>query len=227
MIRLHAVVEGQTEETFINSVLAPELGRLRIFVDAHRITTERTRLRTFRGGLLKYSHLRTDLDLWMRQEDRHPESWFTTMIDLYALPEDFPCFSECAQHRDPVERVGCLESAFRRDINHPRFIPYIQLHEFEALLFADPRKFEVAFPGRAAEIDGLVSIRSEFPNPEDIDDGSDSAPSKRILRIFPDFKKAVAGPVILAQIGINTLRRECRHFDGWIRRIEQVAPSLA
>jgi hypothetical protein len=70
MIRLHAVVEGQTEETFVNNVLAPELGPLDIVIDAHRVITGRMKARTFRGGLLKYSHLRKDLDLWVHQ-DRH------------------------------------------------------------------------------------------------------------------------------------------------------------
>ena len=226
MIRLHVVVEGQTEETFVNNVLATELGPLGVVANAHRVTTGRMNARTFRGGLLKYSHLRKDLDLWMR-EDRRPESWFTTMIDLYALPDDFPSFDRCSQVRDPVQRVKCLEEGFEHDLDHRRFIPYIQLHEFEALLFAEPWKFEVAFPGETSKIGGLVSIRNEFSSPEHIDDGSDTAPSKRILQVYPDYKKTVAGPEISAQIGMATLRRECPHFDGWIRRIEHVAKSNA
>ena len=226
MIRMHAVVEGQTEETFVNNVLAPELGPLNVVIDAHRVTTGRLKARAFRGGLVKYGHLRKDLDLWMRQDD-HLDSWFTTMVDLYALPGDFPGLASCAQVRDPYGRVECLEEGFERDMAHRRFIPYIQLHEFEALLFAAPRKFEVAFPGAASKIDELVSIRGSFSTPEHIDDGFDSAPSKRILQIFPGYKKTVAGPEISAQIGMATLRRECPHFDGWMRRIEQVAASTA
>jgi hypothetical protein len=226
MIRLHAVVEGQTEETFVNNVLAPELGPLGVVMDAHRVTTGRLKARTFRGGLVKYGHLRKDLDLWMRQDDNF-ESWFTTMIDLYALPDDFPDFGRCAQSRDPFRRVECLEAGFERDMAHRRFIPYIQLHEFEALLFADPQKFEIAFPAAASKIDELFSIRECFSTPEHIDDGADTAPSKRILEIFADYKKTVAGPEISAQIGMATLRLECPHFDGWLRRIELAAASPA
>ena len=138
----------------------------------------------------------------------------------------FPGRDKCAQLGDPVKRVECLEDAFALDIARPRFIPYIQLHEFEALLFAEPRKFEIAFPGRTSEIDTLVSIRSEFSNPEQIDDGPDKAPSKRILQVLRDYRKSLAGPVISAQIGMATLRRECSHFDGWIKRIEQIAASI-
>ena len=77
--------------------------------------------------------------------------------------------------RDPLQRVECLEAEFERDIAHRRFIPYIQAHEFEALLFAEPRQFAAAFPGAISQIDNLVSIRSGFPSPEHIDDGFDSA----------------------------------------------------
>jgi hypothetical protein len=224
MIRLHAVVEGQTEETFVNNVLAPQFGPLDVIVDAHRVTTGRMKARTFRGGLLKFSHLRRDLDLWMRQDD-HPDSWFTTMIDLYALPDDFPGFASCAQVCDPIQRAECLEAEFEHDISHRRFIPYIQAHEFEALLFAEPRQFGIAFPGATTQIDDLVSIRNQFPSPEHVDDGFDSAPSKRILRVFPGYKKTVASPEISAQIGMATLRGECRHFGAWVARIERVATS--
>jgi hypothetical protein len=128
--------------------------------------------------------------------------------------------------RDPLQRVECLEAEFERDIAHRRFIPYIQAHEFEALLFAEPRQFAAAFPGAISQIDNLVSIRSGFPSPEHIDDGFDSAPSKRIVHLFPDYKKTVAGPEISARIGMATLRGKCPHFDGWVARIENVATSI-
>jgi len=176
MIRLHAVVEGQTEETFVNAVLAPELAPPGVVLDAHRVTTGRLKNRTFRGGFVKYGHIRKDVDLWMRQDD-HPESWFTTMIDLYAL------------------------------------------------LFAEPRKFDVAFPDATSKIDDLVSIREGFSSPEPIDDGFDTAPSRRILQTFPGYKKTVAGPEISAQIGMACLRRECAHFDAWIAGVERLASA--
>jgi len=62
------------------------------------------------------------------------------MIDFYALPSDFPNCDACAHLRDPYQRVACVEKALADDIKYHRFIPYIQLHEFEALIFADPSK---------------------------------------------------------------------------------------
>lgn len=80
--RLHFVVEGQTEETFVNRVLRPHLADHDVWVDAHRITTKRRGGRPHRGGLVEYNHLRKDLLHGMRQ-DSHQDSWFTTMVDLY------------------------------------------------------------------------------------------------------------------------------------------------
>ena len=68
LIRLHFVVEGQTEEAFVNTVLAPELGGCNVFADARRIETGRRHGRLFRGGLVTYQHLARDLTLWMKQD---------------------------------------------------------------------------------------------------------------------------------------------------------------
>lgn len=222
MIRLHAVVEGQTEETFVRDVLAPEFGAQNVFVDAHRITTGRKRLHIFRGGMSGYARLKSDLTLWMKQ-DRHPDAWFTTMIDFYGLPEDFPGYRECAGRGDPIARVECLEERLQQDIPHRKFIPYIQLHEFEALLFSEPDTFESVFPGDSAAIQQLIAIRGEFPTPEYINDRPDLAPSKRIMQLLPDYRKPLAGPLIIQEIGLPTLRRECLHFNQWIGKIEKAA----
>jgi hypothetical protein len=124
-----------------------------------------------------------------------------------------------------VQRVECLEEQLLADLEHRRFIPYIQLHEFEALLFSDPRQFEIAFPDNPGETDQLVAMRNGFPTPEHIDDHPDSAPSKRIVKRFPGYEKqkSVAGPLILKQIGLTTLRQQCPHFNQWIQRIETAA----
>jgi hypothetical protein len=225
MIRLHAVVEGQAEETFVRDVLAPEFGARNVFVDAHRITTGRKRSRIFRGGISGYKQLKSDLVLWMKQ-DQHPDAWFTTMIDFYGLPEDFPGYGDCVGRPDARERVECLEEHLNRDLSHRRFIPYIQLHEFEALLFSEPQKFESVFPSDPKVTEKLIAIRNAFPTPEHINDRPDLAPSKRIMQLLPDYKKPVAGPLIIQQIGLPALRRECAHFSRWIGKIEKAVSQV-
>jgi hypothetical protein len=223
MIRLHAVVEGQTEETFVNTVLAPELGSRNIFMDTHCITTGREDTRMYRGGLNKYRQLKRDLTRWMKQ-DQQPDAWFTTMLDLYALPGDFPGVGDCASRSSPAEHVDCLEARLIQDLDHRRFIPYIQLHEFEALLFSDVSQFAVEFPGNVSVIQQLARIRAKVSSPEDIDDSPIGAPSKRILEILSDdYEKTLAGPAIAKRIGLPTLRRECPHFNQWIEKIEAAA----
>ena len=95
LIRLHFVVEGQTEEGFVNELLALELALELalhgIVADVHRITTGRRHGRLYRGGLVKYEHMARDLTLWMKQ-DQGIDSWFTTMVDLYRLPTDFRAY---------------------------------------------------------------------------------------------------------------------------------------
>lgn len=218
MVRLHAVVEGQTEETFFRDILVPVLAEHKVYAGVHRITTGRKHTTAFRGGLVKYEHLRRDLTLWMK-EDQKPDSWFTTMIDLYRLPSDFPGKARAAAIADPIERVRFLESELQTDLDHRRFLPYIQLHEFEALLFSDPDSFSIAFPNETAAIAKLNGIRQSAASPEHIDDGENSAPSRQICRLLPDFVKPASGLIIAAKIGLHRIRRECRHFDAWFESL--------
>ena len=122
-MRLHFVVEGQTEETFVRELLRPELAQQGIFCDVHGITTGRRGSKVYRGGFVSFHQLRKDLELWMKQETG-VDSWFTTMIDLYHLPSDFPVISESRQLADPIKRVEFLEEKLRTGLNHSRFVPY-------------------------------------------------------------------------------------------------------
>ncbi|MGQ0663428.1 MAG: DUF4276 family protein [Pseudomonadota bacterium] len=227
MVRLHMVVEGRTEETFVNGVLRHHLAALNVFADARCVETSRTENRIRRGGVSRYRKIKQDISLWMK-EDRNTDAYFTTMFDLYGLPDDFPEFA-AARRDSPQERAGLLEEAFEHDLNHRRFIPYIQVHEFEALLFSDRAKFDAEFfgPGLDRAINKLIGIASKFETPEDIDDGRDTAPAKRIEQVIPEYgaRKAAAGPRIAAAIGIPVMRARCRHFAAWLTRLESLARS--
>jgi Domain of unknown function (DUF4276) len=234
LIRLHVLAEGQTEESFVNEVLAPELGAHDIFADAHRITTGRRHGRLFRGGLTDYEHLARDLILWMKQ-DQHQESWFTTMIDLYRLPINFPGRGSVPLTVAAHDRVARLEAELSKDMiarlsDLPvsrRLIPYIQLHEFEALLFSDPSAFLEAYPGNQMAVERLKAIRAQFHSPEEIDETPGGAPSKRILGVLPDYQKPVAGLLVAQRIGLAEIRRECRHFNDWLTRLLQQKANWA
>jgi hypothetical protein len=229
LIRLHLLAEGQTEEGLTNSILAPEFGVQNIFVDTHRVTTGRRHGRNFRGGLVSYEHLARDLTLWMKQ-DQNEDSWFTTLIDFYGLPDNFPGYEMAKKSRSAIDAVAVLEDEFGKDIVKRlggiavsrRFIPYIQLHEFEALLFSNPSAFSVAFPADPKAVGQLAAIRTQFSSPEDINDGQMTAPSRRIIHLFPDYQKPVSGLLIAKEIGLATIRGECRRFDNWLARIVEL-----
>ncbi len=222
MIRLHFLVEGSTEQTFVNEMLKPELSRLNIFSDACLVKTGRKRGKVHKGGITSYFKLKNDLRHWLKQ-DKHQEARFTTMVDFYALPNDFPGYDESRRQTGSKKRIDILEQQFRRDIGDSRFIPYIQQHEFEALLFTEPTQFVVAYPERELEIQQLVAVRSQFVSPEDINENR--APSKRIQAIFPDYAKfkPTVGPLVAMEIGLTKIRAENPHFDEWLTKLEQLA----
>ena len=219
-VRLHFVVEGQTERRFVESTLRPHLANRSIWVDARCVQTSRTRGRKHSGGIQGYVRAKGDIERWMR-EDQNADARFTTMFDLYALPGDFPGYEAAGQARDPYARVRRLEDALGEDISDQRFVPYLQLHEFEALLFADPEKLEERFDQHSPEIRRLVQV-AERCDPELINDGIETAPSKRIIREIPEYEsdKASSGPIVAERIGLTTLRMKCLHFSEWIGKLE-------
>ena len=221
-VRLNIIVEGQTEETFVNQTLKPHLSRFSIGVSARAVTTKKKRGTKHSGGLSTYFKTRRDITLWTKQ-DRNPDVRFTTMFDLYGLKPDFPGY-KAAPKDDPYQRVEALEDALGNDISDWRFIPYIQLHEFEALILSDPRQLDSQFDNRADGIARLVTMVSQFPSPEHINDSTNTAPSKRIIREIPEYdgRKASAGPIVTEKIGLPTLRSKCSHFAGWLDKLESL-----
>jgi hypothetical protein len=222
--RLHFIVEGQAEETFVNRVLIPQLATCSVWGNVRCVMTSRKHGVKYRGGLDSYARAKKDVVLWMK-EDQNDDAFFTTMFDLYALPRDFPGHESAHRKTDPRQRVAALENAMFQDLAHRRFIPYIELHEFEALLLADPKEFDWEYLEHDTAIMNLVSMVSEFDSPELIDDGNETAPSKRIIKQIPEYEgmKASAGPIIAEKIGLSKLRSKCRHFDEWLSKLEALA----
>jgi hypothetical protein len=147
------------------------------------------------------------------------------MIDLYAIHTDFPGLAEAERLRHmPDKRVEALEHVFAQDIGDSRFVPYIQLHEYEAYLFSDPTCFEYFYDHHDRQIAALKAIADAHARPELIDDGQHSAPSKRIIAELPDYEgsKAVVGPGVAKLIGLDVIRGKCPHFAAWLSRLEQL-----
>ena len=223
-VRLHFIVEGQTEETFVNRVLRPYLATLSIWAKVRCVLTSRQHGVKYRGGISGYAQAESDIKAWMI-EDQNSDARFTTMFDLYRLPTDFPNYKDAARIPDPYRRVTALEEALGEDIADQRFIPYLQLHEFEALLLSDPQKLDSQFSHRSTGIRRLVELVSTFDSPELINEGSTTAPSKRITDEIPEYErmKKSAGPIVAEKIGLPALRSKCEHFGKWLERLEALA----
>lgn len=166
--------------------------------------------------------MKNDIQRFLSQE-KGKDVYFTTMIDLYGLSASFPAQLEAEKLRHmPEKRVEFLERAFANDMGDPRFIPYIQLHEFEAYLFCDPSQLASFYDQREQEIRALQAIADNYSTPEMIDDGVHSAPSKRIIAQIPDYgdAKPVVGPQVAEKIGLDVIRSKCPHFNAWLAWLE-------
>lgn len=219
-LRLYVTVEGQAEKAFADQALTPHFASRNIEVCPRVVLTNRKMGK--RGGILDFAKIQGDLTRLMR-EDRQPEARFTTMIDFYALPPEFPGWAEARRKNRPIDKVKVLEEALRAQFGDPRFHPHIQLHEFEALLYCDLDQLKQRLIGSEQ---GIASLRHEVRDmePEEINEGTTTAPSKRIIKHLPVYERSkvrVGAPAATA-IGLPALRSKCPHFHDWLTRLEQL-----
>lgn len=223
MARLLVLVEGETEETFVNEVLAPHLYQQGLTgVSAKLMGNARQRNR--RGGIRGWPsigeeivrHLTTDRSLYV-----------ALMVDYYALPSEgdraWPGRFQASYQPLPDKAthiVAALQQTIRDAVaaEAERFLPYIMMHEFEGLLFSDCRKFAESI-GRVDVLDELQKIRDRFPSPEAINDSPETHPSQRIKDLIPEYQKPLYGNIAAIEIGLDTLARECFGFRDWLQKL--------
>lgn len=224
---IHVLCEGQTEQGFVEGVLKPYLLQNGIMAVKSVILTTNRKLNA-RGGIFSYIQAKRDLELMGRSsvDGKYEKHVFTTMFDFYALPDDFPGYDDAAKFNDKYVRIESLEKAFALDINDVRFVPYIQLHEFEALVFCGIDYLKDLYPDSDKGCLILSKALEDQPNPELINDSPQTAPSKRIIKAIEEetithynYNKPKTGRYITELVGIATLRSRCRHFDEWITRL--------
>ena len=209
MSRVLVFVEGQTEETFVRDLLVPYFSRLGIYLTPILAQTSPGH----KGGIVSYGKVKHQLTRLCRQDQG---AYVTTMMDYYGLPNDFPGLD--GHVPDAHEQVMRLEQALQQDIDAPNFIPNLMLHEFEALLFSAPEKIAEWLDDQAL-LAPMAAIRAAFATPEHINNSPQTAPSKRILTLVPNYKKTVDGPLIAEDIGLDAIRAQCPHFNNWIERL--------
>ncbi|MGD9714706.1 MAG: DUF4276 family protein [Thermomicrobiales bacterium] len=224
MIEVVVVGEGQTEETFIRDVMAPVLWGFNVSLQPRLIRTSSHG----RGGALTRMRVVRFLRNTLRERK---DTYVTTLFDLYGLVTDFPGVRECAGIVDPLQRTAAIESHLgdvvvkEAECRADRFLPYIQPHEFESLLFTDIASIADVESSWAVATANLNQALSTNSNPEYINDGPITHPSVRLKALTaPTYQKTLHGPRIAAHIGLTRIRQKCAHFAGWIDQLEQLTP---
>ena len=216
MKRLVFIVEGETEEAFVNNILRPYFQNCGLYNPIQCFKIKHTQ-----GGMHKYSYVRNDVLNTIFETD----VIVTTMFDLYALPHSFPGYDEAQAIENHLDRVKFLEAKMKEDIEENQgrpfnnYIPYIQLHEFEALVFSSANGFEALFEDNEMDYRGIRAVIDNFPNPEDINDSPETAPSKRMQRLIQGYNKVTYGIALIEYTGIDVILRKCPHFREWIDRL--------
>lgn len=212
MIRLAITVEGVTERGFVNQVLAPHLEAREIYPSS--MLLGRTRRSNDSGGNVTIGRLAVDM-----AAQYHRFDFVTSLVDFYGFRDKGTRTVEELE-QDIIQEV---ERRLRVNWDRRKMVPYVQLHEFEGLLFSQVNGF-INVPGADRPIlRQLQGIRGQFPSPEEINDNPDTAPSKRIEQLLPRYNKRVNGPSIAQAIGLPTIRRECPRFHNWVSHLESLA----
>ncbi len=223
MKRLAILCEGHTEREFVRTTLAPHLESKGITTAATMITTSPGH----KGGHGRdFDKIKKDLARLLLSFDA-----VSTMLDFYGLPANTPGYTRQWPTK-PLDRADAAENMLRSAMKAPsKLIPGIMVHEFETLMFVDvvvtaQKILTDSGPERlaskAAELTTIVSAAGE---PEAIDNGQHTAPSKRLAKVFddPSYDKVLHGPAIANSVGLPALRAACPVFDRWITRLEAVA----
>ena len=226
MSRILVHVEGQTEENFVNTVLAPHLYRVGYTNVSPRLLGN-ARQRAQRGGIRPWDAVRNDILNHLKGDQA---TLATTMVDYYGLPGTWPGRKRSRRLKSLSERAASVETDLLDDIanslgsgfDRRRFIPYVVMHEFEGLLFSDPDRFAQGI-GRPDLSPEFQAIRSEFQTPEEINDSPETAPSSRVQKLYSGYQKPLMGVLAAEEIGLGAIRKECPLFHKWIEELEQRA----
>ena len=204
------ICEGPTEEVFCSNLLSQYLQN-----------SCRIEIRLL-GGNCNWQRIKDMVEKALKQQKN---ALVTTFFDYYGVKtKKFPNWKETVgiNKANVRERIEILESGMLEEIDSNlryRFIPYVQLHEFEALLFNNIEVFDEMFEFEQYDRAELLNVFNEFPDPEMIDQGTETSPSHRLIKIIPAYRKVIQGNAIAEKIGIEQIRQKNKHFNDWIEQL--------
>lgn len=225
-IQVYIIVEGQTEQTFVREILGPEMSHKGIFLCPILIGTP-----GHRGGDVRFDRAKNDIEKFLKQR---VDTYVSTMFDYFRIDRNWPGKETVSQTIDDgtilsaEEKAKIMESETLTEIKklfpdcnaENRFIPYIAMHEYEALLFSDA---DILAQKTGIPVDQIAGILSEYNGPEEINENPVKTPSKRLEALKPGYRKVAMGKAIADSIGIQVIRDQCPHFSDWLTRLEKLS----
>ncbi len=212
MKKIIVIVEGRAEVEFIKKILMPYLASQGISQAILPIPISTSSLQ--KGGFSNYEYFQNDITKNLRS---NTNIIVTTFVDFFKFPKkNFPN-ENCFEKNGTDAMIDCIKSTMTTQFNDNRLIPYVQRHEFEALLFSTNKGFLKYFDSKQSK--ATERIIQQFPNPEDINTSPQTAPSKRLEAINSKYKKVVLGILIAQEIGIETILQKCPRFAAWVQQL--------
>jgi hypothetical protein len=222
---INIIVEGQTEQTFVRDVLAPQIAHKGIYLNASLLGRP-----GHKGGDVRFDRAKLDICHFLKQRN---DTYISTMFDYFRIDHKWPGKEDVHQQIQngttltATDKAKILETATHNEIvsNFPkfepenRFVPYIEMHEFEALLFSDA---DILAKETGIDPTHIRKIIQEYSNPEEINDDPVKAPSKQLTALKSGYRKVAMGKTVSNAIGIQAIRKQCPNFDKWLTKLEQL-----
>lgn len=224
-IEVIAIVEGKTEQVFVESVLAPYLAPKQIYIRATQVSKPGEK-----GGDVRFIRVERDLGNHLKQR---ASTYVTTLVDYYGVRE-WPGLDSLGKNLQPAQIAAHLNQATQDKVNTlfpeqrptERFIPFMLIHEFEALLFSDSELLASELNIDEKEVKAVLA---ECGEPEAINNSPQTAPSKRLDKWskYGKFAKTSTGITIARNIGIPKIREKCPLFNDWLNTLEALVKGPA
>jgi len=216
-VEVVVLVEGKTEQIFILDLVAPYLAPRGIYMTPIQISKPGQK-----GGDVKFPRVQNDIGMHLKQR---PDTYLTLFVDYYGINAEWPGLTRAKKEATPAGKAAQVNAATRSKVNDlfgdlgsdRRFIPYIAMYEFEALLFSGPGQLAEQLQVPRGNIDKILEQCGE---PESINESQHTAPSKRLVKLASQFKKTSTGIAVARAIGLPRIRERCPIFNGWLTEID-------
>jgi Domain of unknown function (DUF4276) len=223
MKKLFIVVEGETEERFLRKVFYNAFITQGIHIEAQQWLTNRKL--GIGGGGNNFDLIENHLRRLMAKYQHDKDVFISVMVDLYAFPKGGNTVydDEVSRQQNGKNKALLLQDKMKNRLQYQNFIPYVQLHEYEALLLSKPDALLTFYTDKTKEIESLKAEINGI-HPEEINETPQGAPSKRIIKYLPRYEKqkTTAGVSTAEKIGLLFLRENCSHFNDWVKKLESI-----